>query len=224
MTRIMIVEDDMYLKEELMMTFAKKGYRVGGISSFAAPEQEIMDFDPDLCVLDINLPGKSGFELCKWLKAHASFPILILTARDTLEDELTALGLGADDFLVKPCHPDRLLARGARLLQNFRKVKSLILAGSLSLDTDTYKLMFRDTYVILPETEGKIMQLLMERHPSLVTRAELFYAVWGTEKFCDENILQVNITRLRKRLDALGLGKAVQNIRGQGYYLEVDKL
>ena len=133
MTRIMIVEDDMYLKEELMMTFAKKGYRVGGISSFAAPEQEIMDFDPDLCVLDINLPGKSGFELCKWLKAHASFPILILTARDSLEDELTALGLGADDFLVKPCHPDRLLARGARLLQNFRKVKSLILAGSLSL-------------------------------------------------------------------------------------------
>ena len=84
--------------------------------------------------------------------------------------------------------------------------------------------MFKDTYVILPETEGKIMQLLMERHPSLVTRAELFYAVWGTEEFCDENILQVNITRLRKRLDALGLGKAVQNIRGQGYYLEVDKL
>ena len=66
------------------------------------------------------------------------------------------------------------------------------------------------------------MRLLMERHPSLVTRTELFDAVWGTEEFCDENILQVNIARLRKRLDALGLGKAVQNIRGQGYYLEVE--
>lgn len=224
MTRIMIVEDDTYLKEELIMTFAKKGYQVSGISSFAAPEQEIMNFAPDLLVLDINLPGKSGFELCKWLKAHTSFPILVLTARDTLEDELTALGLGADDFLVKPCHPDRLLARAARLLQNFQKVKSLILAGDISLDTDTYKLMFKDTYVILPETEGKIMRLLMEQHPSLVTRTQLFEAVWGTEEFCDENILQVNIARLRKRLDALGLGNVIQNIRGQGYYLEVDKL
>ena len=224
MIRILIVEDDMYLKEELIMTFAKKGYRVNGISSFAAPEQEIMDFDPDLLVLDINLPGKSGFELCKWLKAHTSFPILILTARDTLEDELTALGLGADDFLVKPCHPDRLLARAARLLQNFQKVKSLILAGSLSLDTDTYKLIFKDTYIILPETEGKIIRLLMERHPAVVTRAELFDSVWGTEEFCDENILQVNIARLRKRLGTLGMEGVIQNLRGQGYYLEVDKL
>lgn len=222
--RIMIVEDDMYLKEELIMTFAKKGYRTGGISSFAAPEQEIMDFSPDLLVLDINLPGKSGFELCKWLKSHASFPILVLTARDTLEDELTALDLGADDFLVKPCHPDRLLARAARLLENFQKVKSLISAGNLSLDTDTYKLIFKDTHVILPETEGKIMHLLMERHPTVVTRAELFDAVWGTEEFCDENILQVNITRLRKRLSALGLEGIIQTLRGQGYYLEVDKL
>ena len=224
MIRIMIIEDDTYLKEELMMTFAKKGYQVSGISSFAAPEQEIMDFDPDLLVLDINLPGKSGFELCKWLKAHTSFPILVLTARDTLEDELTALGLGADDFLVKPCHPDRLLARAARLLQNFQKVKSLILAGGLSLDTDTYKLIFKDTHVILPETEGKIIQLLMERHPAVVTRAELFDAVWGTEEFCDENILQVNIARLRKRLGALGLEGVIQTLRGQGYYLEVDNL
>ncbi len=224
MIRIMIVEDDTYLKEEIMMTFAKKGYQVSGISSFAAPEQEIMDFDPDLLVLDINLPGKSGFELCKWLKAHTSFPILILTARDTLEDELTALGLGADDFLVKPCHPDRLLARAARLLQNFQKVKSLILAGGLFLDTDTYKLIFKDTHVILPETEGKIIRLLMERHPAVVTRAELFDAVWGTEEFCDENILQVNIARLRKRLGALGLEGVIQNLRGQGYYLEVDNL
>lgn len=224
MTRIMIVEDDTYLKEELMMTFSKKGYQVFGISSFAAPEQEIMDCKPDLLVLDVNLPGRSGFELCKWLKAHASFPILILTARDTLEDELTALGLGADDYLVKPCHPDRLLARAGRLLQNFLQVKHLILTGGISLDTDTYKLMFKDTYVILPETEGKIMELLIKRHPALVTRAELFEALWGAGEFYDENILQVNMTRLRKRLKPLGFEEMIQTVRGQGYYLEVDAL
>jgi DNA-binding response OmpR family regulator len=111
LNKIIVIEDDIYLREELVNTFVKKGYSVSSISSFDAPEKEILNNNPDLAVLDINLPGKSGFELCKWLKARASFPILILTARDTLSDELYALGLGADDFLTKPCHPDRLIAR-----------------------------------------------------------------------------------------------------------------
>ena len=102
MNKIIVIEDDIYLREELVNTFLKKGYSVSSISSFDVPEKEILNNNPDLAVLDINLPGKSGFELCKWLKARASFPILILTARDTLSDELYALGLGADDFLTKP--------------------------------------------------------------------------------------------------------------------------
>ena len=224
MIKIAIVEDDEYLREEIILTFEKKGYSVSGISSFAAPEQDILDFQPDLVVLDINLPGKSGFELCKWLKARTSFPILILTARDTLNDELTALGLGADDFLTKPCHPDRLLAHAGRLLQTYGKVKDVIQCGGLSLDTDTYKLVFKGRYIILPETEGKILRLLMEKHPQLVSRAELFSTVWGSDEFVDENILQVNITRLRKSLSEMGLGNIVLTIRGQGYQLEVSDL
>lgn len=224
MIKIVIVEDDEYLREEIILTFVKKGYSVSGISSFAAPEQAILDFQPDLVVLDINLPGKSGFELCKWLKARTSFPILILTARDTLNDELTALGLGADDFLTKPCHPDRLLARAGRLLQTYGKVKDVIQCGGLSLDTDTYKLVFKGSYIILPETEGKILRLLMEKHPQLVSRGELFSTVWGSDEFVDENILQVNITRLRKSLSEMGLGNIVLTIRGQGYQLEVSNL
>ncbi len=224
MIKIVIVEDDEYLREEIIMTFKKKGYSVSGISSFAAPEQDILKLQPDLVVLDLNLPGKSGFELCRWLKARTSFPILILTARDTLNDELTALGLGADDFLVKPCHPDRLLARAGRLLQTYGKVKSVIQCGKLSLDTDTYKLIVKDSYRILPETEGKILRLLMEKHPRLVSRAELFSAVWGTDEFVDENILQVNMTRLRKSLGEMGIGNIVLTIRGQGYRLEVSDL
>lgn len=224
MIKIAIVEDDEYLRDEIIMTFERKGYSASGISSFAAPEQEILDLQPDLVVLDINLPGKSGFELCKWLKARTSFPILILTARDTLNDELTALGLGADDFLVKPCHPDRLLARAGRLLQTYGKVKNVIQCGELSLDTDTYKLVLKDRHLILPETEGKILRLLMEKHPQLVTREELFSGVWGTNEFIDENILQVNVTRLRKSLGELGLENMVMTIRGQGYRLEVAGL
>lgn len=221
MINIAVVEDDAYLREEIMLTFEKKGYSVLGISSFANAETELMAACPDLVILDVNLPQKSGFEICKWLKGRASFPILILTARDTLEDELVALGLGADDFLTKPCHPDRLIARAGRLLQTYGKIRGIIQAGALSLDTDTYKLMWRERSLILPETEGKILRLLMEKHTEIVSRSELFACVWGTEEFVDENILQVNMARLRKSLAEIGLSDLVQTVRGQGYRLEV---
>ncbi len=224
MIKILVVEDDVYLREELVTAFTRKGYHAMGISSFAAPEQEILTQSPSLVVLDLNLPGKSGFELCKWLKARASFPILILTARDTLEDELAAIGLGADDYLTKPCHPDRLAARAKRLLQTYGKFKNIIQAGGLSLDTDTYKLLYKERYILLPDTEGKILRLLMEKHPSLTSRSELLTYVWGTEKYTDENILQVNMTRLRKNLGVIGLGEIVKTVWGQGYCLEVTGL
>ena len=224
MIKIVVVEDDVYLREEIMLTFQRKGYSVSGISSFAAAEEEILRLAPDLVLLDVNLPQKSGFELCKWLKSRASFPILILTARDTLTDELTALGLGADDFLTKPCHPDRLVARARRLLQTYGKIKNVIQAGSLALDTDTYKLVWQNASLILPETEGKILRILMERHPMTVSRREIFTFVWGTDEFVDENILPVNMTRLRKSLSEIGLGEIVKTIRGQGYCLKGEEI
>lgn len=222
MPRIVIVEDDVYLREELIHTFQKVGYEAFGPSKFDAVEEELAGLKPDLVILDVNLPGKSGYALCKSLKVKASFPILILTARDTLSDELTALGLGADDFLTKPCHPDRLLARSERLLQTYEKLRSMVQIGPLSLDTDTYKLSHGDGVLVLSETEGKIMRLLMERYPGTVEKSELFRTVWGTEEFVDENILQVNMSRLRKNLCDFGMDRIIRNIRGKGYVLEVE--
>ena len=224
MPRIIIVEDDIYLREELIHTFQKAKYDAIGLSEFENVEDHLMKQKPDLVILDVNLPGKTGYELCKSLKVKSSFPILILTARDTLSDELTALGLGADDFLTKPCHPDRLLARTGRLLQTYGKMRSILQIGAVSLDTDTYKLVFLDKVLILSETEGKIMKLLMEQFPSAVEKSELFRNVWGTEEFVDENILQVNMSRLRKNLSDFGMDGIIRNIRGKGYVLEVDGL
>lgn len=219
MFKIVIVEDDIYLRDELIQTFKKAGYCACGISSFENVEEDLCNLKPDLAVLDVNLPGKSGYELCKNLKAKVSFPILILTARDTLSDELTALGLGADDFLTKPCHPDRLLARTERLLKTYDKLKGMLQLGALSLDIDTYKLVFKDKLVVLAETEGKIMRTLMEQYPAIVGKGELFSAVWETEEFVDENILQVNVSRLRKSLSQIDLYDVIRNVRGQGYVL-----
>ena len=222
MQRIVIVEDDIYLREELIHTFQKAGYDAAGPASFENVEEKVTALCPDLAVLDVNLPGKSGYELCKSLKIKASFQILILTARDTLSDELTALGLGADDFLTKPCHPRRLIARAERLLQTYDKgLRAMLRVGQLSLDTDTYKLVCADRFLILVETEGKIMKLLIERYPDIVSKSDLFSAVWGTEEFVDENILQVNMSRLRKNLSETGMEVVIRNIRGKGYVLEV---
>lgn len=206
----------------MIHTLKKAGYAAAALTAFENVAEEIALLHPDLAILDVNLPGKSGYELCKSFKVKASFPILILTARDTLSDELTALGLGADDFLTKPCHPDRLVARVERLLQTYDKqLRALLRVGALSLDKDTYKLVYADKFLILAETEGKIMQLLMEKHPNIVSKSDLFSAVWGTEEFVDENILQVNMSRLRKNLSEIGLNDMVQNIRGKGYVLKV---
>nr|WP_041445156.1 response regulator transcription factor [Syntrophobotulus glycolicus] len=223
MPRIMVIEDDIYLREELVHTFIKKGYSVLSISSFDAPEEEILDSNPDLALLDLNLPGSSGFELCKRLKARASFPILVLTARDTLSDELYALELGADDFLTKPCHSDRLIARAERLLQTYGKVRNLVQAGGLVLDLDTYKVIWQNAHVVLSDTEGKFLRVLLEQYPDVVSKQRLLVELWGGEAYVDENILQVNVTRLRKSLAAIGLREMIQTERGQGYRLEVRK-
>lgn len=222
--QILIIEDDIYLREELMHTFQKEGYSVRSISSFRNPEQEILNNRPSLVVLDINLPGKSGFELCKWLKSHCAFPILILTARDNLEDELYALGLGADDYLTKPCHPNRLLARAARLLETYRKVPDLLQTGGLSFDAGAYKVIWKNAALTLPETEGKLFKLLMEHSPALVSKECIADTLWGGTQYVDENILQVNMTRLRKNLDKIGLKDMIQTVRGQGYALQVPDM
>lgn len=135
MPGIVIVEDDRYLRDELIHTFRKVGYDASGLSGSEDAEEELAKRKPELVILDVNLPEKTGYALCKSLKMKFSFPIMILTARDTLSDELTALGIGADDFLTKPCHPDRLLARAERLLQTYGKLRSVLQTGALSLDT-----------------------------------------------------------------------------------------
>ena len=161
MSTIVIVEDDSYLREELEHTFTKEGYFTVGISSFNEPEKEILENEPDLIILDINLPGKSGFELCRWLKMRTSVPILILTARDALTDELYALGLGADEFLTKPCHPKRLAARAERLLNTYKNVRNLVRAGDVIMDADKETITYKNEKNDLKHIEQSIQYTLL---------------------------------------------------------------
>lgn len=117
LAKIVVVEDDVYMREELLNLLEKSGYDTIGLSDFENAVSEIAAYFPDLILLDINLPFRSGFEICKELKAKQIGTVLVLTARDKLQDELHALDLGADDYLTKPCNMSRLLARIKNLLR-----------------------------------------------------------------------------------------------------------
>ena len=135
-----------------------------------------------------------------------------------------ALGLGADDFLTKPCHPKRLAARAERILKTYQEMRNLVRAGDVMLDVDTGRVIWGKQSVTLPDTEWRILKLLMERYPSVAGKQEIVDALWGGGEYVDENILQVNMARLRKNLDSIGLKHLVKTVRGSGYCLEVTGL
>ena len=211
MAQIVVVEDDVYMREELIDVLKKAGYDAVPLLNFENAVSQIMALSPDLILLDINLPFHSGFEVCKEIKAKRLGTVLILTARDKLQDELHALGLGADDYLTKPCNTERLLARIKNLLRN---------GGGFLLDPNTFTLYAGKKSYVLPQNEGKILLTLLKSSPNLVSKSDLFHVLWGTAEFIDENALQVNFTRLRKTLREVGLGDRIETVRGQGYRLK----
>lgn len=221
MEKVLIIEDDLYIREELESIFEKRGYVVESITNFNNTLEDIKKSNPDLIVLDLNLPGMSGFEICKSVKQRTSFPVLILTSRNQMKDELHALDLGADDYLTKPCHPDRIIARAEKIISMYGKIINNISVGNLILDEKIYEAKYLENSIILPENEGKILRNLMINYPNIVKKEDLFIELWGTKEFIDENILQVNMTRLRKSLSKINLDNIIKTIRGCGYKLEV---
>ncbi|ERI11123.1 response regulator transcription factor [Aneurinibacillus aneurinilyticus] len=219
MARITIVEDDSLMREELMDILQKAGYEVVAIADFHDIVAQITTLAPDLVLLDINLPEQSGFEICKSLKSKGIGPILILTSRDKLQDELHGLNLGADDYLTKPCNRDRLLARIQNLLRRFEGQPGLIDGGSFSLDPNTFTLYKGSQSLLLSANEGRILLTLVQHRPEIVSKSTLSELLWGTDQYIDENALQVNLTRLRKTLRQLNLENQIETIRGQGYRL-----
>lgn len=142
MAQIVVVEDDVYMREELIDVLKKAGYDAVPLLNFENAVSQIMALSPDLILLDINLPFHSGFEVCKEIKAKRLGTVLILTARDKLQDELHALGLGADDYLTKPCNTERLLARIKNLLRRKEEQvqQGLLNGGGFLLDPNTFTL------------------------------------------------------------------------------------
>lgn len=221
MKKIVIVEDDAFMREELTDIFQKAGYPVHCVTRFSQTVADVLAEDARLILLDLNLPGMNGFDICRQVKRQqASIPILVLTSQDQLKDELHALQLGADEYLTKPCPASRLLARVENLLKRFAGRENLLEGNGFLLDQQTYTLYAEEQSLILSENEGKILEELMLHRGEVVTKESLFQALWGTVEYVDENALQVNMTRLRRTLKKAELAQQVETIRGVGYRLQ----
>lgn len=217
MKHIVIIEDDPALRRALTKTLGRAGFQVTAPEDFSDPVSEIRTLQPDLIVLDLGLPGRSGYQICLDLKRRMNLPILILTALETLDHELKSLSIGADDFLTKPCHPDRLIARIERLLELYGKMHTRVHSGELSLDLETFVLSKDKEDLVLTETEARILGLLFAASPDPVTKEDILSEIWGESPYWDENLLQVNVSRLRKSLESLNLASSLRTIRGKGY-------
>lgn len=222
MKRIAVVEDEVYMREELCSMLEKAGYSVLEITAFENAEEQLTAITPDLVILDLNLPEISGFQICRNLKQKTPIPVLVLTSRDQMADELQALRLGADEYLTKPCRKERLLARIANILKRYEGRSNLLEGQGFLLDRGTYTLYINNTSVVLPKNQGKLMEALLAGGNNLVTSEQLCRALWDTTEFIDENALQVNLTRLKKTMANLDMKQKVVAVRGLGYRLETE--
>ena len=203
MKRIQIIEDDDTIRTELKTLLTANGY------------QPVEDGPCDLVLMDVNLPGESGFTRCRKLRQTSDTPVIFLTARDTPEDELLAFGVGEDDFIRKPYNSAVLLARIGRMLKNTAG-DSLTVRG-LTLDLPGMKAVFDGKSVELTKNETRILWCLMQKE--LCTRDELIEDLWTNGLYIDGNTLYVNIGRLREKLGQIGAEDFIRTVRGVGYRL-----
>ncbi|MCL2797265.1 MAG: response regulator transcription factor [Firmicutes bacterium] len=211
MHKILIVEDDETIFLELKKLLVKNGYAVldGRI-------WENIASDFDLAVLDIGLPGISGYEICSRIRETKKCPVVFLTSMDKPENELMGFAVGADDFIRKPFNPAVLLARVARLLKT--RIEVTIQCGRLELDTARLEAKNGEAKTSLSKTEFAILKILAESG-GVASQKEIVERLWDNEAYIDENTLYVNINRLREKLKEIGLGDIIKTVRGAGYLL-----
>ena len=219
MKRIAIVEDEVYMREELAEMLRSADYEVHEITIFEDTAGQLLRLSPDLILLDINLPQASGFQVCREIKQKSAIPVLVLTSRDQMRDELHALELGADEYLTKPCRKERLLARAANVLKRYEGRAHMLEGPDFLLDRQTYTLYIHNKSVVLPGNQGKLLEAFLLHGANPVKKEELLTALWGTTEYIDENALQVNLTRLKRTIQELEMRRKIIPVRGVGYQL-----
>ncbi len=223
MQKILIVEDDEKLRNELEIFLNNNGYEVQALKEFNDTINRILKIDPDLLLLDINLPEADGEYICKELRKKSQMPIIIVTSRESEIDELLCINYGADHYITKPFNIQILLAKISSLLRRTNTLvdtNQKINAKNFILNTSKSTIEKDGKIVELTKNEYKILHFLVQNREKIVSRDDIMECLWDSESFIDDNTLTVNITRLRNRLGELGLKEILETKRGQGYILK----
>lgn len=219
MASIFIVEDDTKIREELKILLEKYGYTCIVTDHFHNIPEQVLELNPHLVLLDINLPVMDGYYVCKELRKRSQVPVIIVTSRDSEVDELMSMNLGADDFVTKPYNTQILLARIASVLKRAYQVepKNTLNHRGLELDISKSMASYAGQSAELTKNELRILHLLMRNADRIISRSEIMNDLWQSDEFIDDNTLTVNINRLRKKLEGIGVYDYLITKRGQGY-------
>jgi two-component system, OmpR family, phosphate regulon response regulator PhoB len=221
-TRVLIVEDEEPLTLLLRYNLESEGYVVDSTSRGDEAELRIREQIPDLIVLDWMLPGLSGIELCRRIRARDEterLPIIMLTARGEEGDRVRGLATGADDYIVKPFSVPELLARVRALLRRAKPghLANLLTAGDIELDRETHRVRRSGRELHLGPTEFKLLEFLMQSPGRVFSREHLLDSVWGHDIYIDERTVDVHVGRLRKALNQPRMPDPIRTVRGAGY-------
>ncbi|WP_368298087.1 response regulator transcription factor [Cytobacillus firmus] len=227
MQKVFIIEDDPKIAEHLQSYIVKYGYEAVMAEQFDDLMAEFHKQKPLLVLLDINLPSFDGYYWCRQIRKESICPVIFISARVGEMDQVMALENGGDDFITKPFHPEIVMAKiRSQLRRAYGEYASqaqerIIEIEGLKLFPERMELTFRDKTVQLSKKEADIIESLLERHPRVAGREDLLEKLWDEQVYVDENTLNVNMARVRKKFEAIGLSGAVETVRGAGYRLIV---
>lgn len=221
MVKIIIIEDAETIREELSIFLSKYGYEVDAPDRFENILEHVRKASADLILLDINLPYFDGYHICREIRKNSDIPIIIVTSRNSEVDELMSMNLGADDFITKPYNTQILLARIAAVLKRTSKSSSTeeLRYREMELNLANACITFKGKNEQLTKNELKVLSYLIKNKGNIVSRDELMEYLWDSNVFIDDNTLSVNVTRLRKKLEEIGVADVIETRRGLGYIM-----
>lgn len=222
MYKICIVEDEKSIRDELSEFLGNSGYEVSAVKDFKNAKEEILSFGADLILMDINIPFMNGEQLLAELRKVIDTPVIMVTSKNSEVDEVLSMSYGADDYITKPYNPTILLLRIAAVLKRYNKQGSGSSAPEYNGFTVNYakgSLSDGSREMILTKNEMIIFEILMERRGEIVSRDMIMTKLWDSEEYINDNALTVNISRLRAKLQELGIPDAIETRKKQGYVL-----
>lgn len=223
MQKILIVEDDEKLREELEIFLRNNGYTSESLETFDNTINDILEINPDLVLLDLNLPNANGEYVLKEIRKKSDVGVIVVTSRDNEIDELLSINYGADQYITKPFNIQILLAKIASVLRrtnNNLDTKDVINAKDFILNMSNSTIEKDGKSIELTKNEYRILKYLTQNRGKIVSREDIMDCLWESESFIDDNTLSVNVTRLRTKLEELGLKELIETRRGQGYILK----